>query len=79
MIVYSNTSLWLEITWTIFQYVIPTLQLYFMLDPYVQLDILLHDQWMTWVVNSLFAIMTIMNWDYLFGKTARYFEVISEK
>ena len=50
-----------------------------MLDPYLQVEILLHDQWTTWVANCLFAVMTIMNWDYLFGKTARYFSIESEE
>ena len=50
-----------------------------MADPYVQAEILLHDLWMTWVVNVLFTVLTIMNYDYIFGATASYFHIVSGK
>ena len=49
-----------------------------MIDPYMPATVLLNDMWMTWVANALFAVLTIMNWDYFFGKTAKYFNITSE-
>ena len=49
-----------------------------MIDPYMQANVLLHDMWMTWVANALFTVLTVMNWDYFFGKTAKYFNIASD-
>lgn len=35
--------------------------------------------WITWVANAMFTVIIMMNYDYLFGATARYFDIQSSK
>ena len=35
--------------------------------------------WLPWVLESIYAILAVMNYDYLFGKTAKYFNIESSK
>ena len=77
MINQSQTSLWFEIVWAMFQYTLPTLQLYFMFDSYAQERILTQDMWLPWVIECIFFLLSVMNYDYLYGSTAKYFDIQS--
>ena len=48
-----------------------------MIDSYAQAAILTEDMWLPWVIESIFAILTVMNYDYLYGSTAKYFDIQS--
>ena len=50
-----------------------------MFDSYAQERILTNDMWLPWVVEFIFALITIINYDYLYGTTAKYFNIQSSQ
>ena len=74
-----DTSLFLEIQFSLFCFVLPGLNIYFLIDNYMQEWLLIEQFWLVWLFAFLQASLAFMNYDFVFGVYSSYFELHTPK
>ena len=57
----------------------PIIGILYLTYPEAILEVNHHETWAIWIFDTVYAAAIFVNWDYIFGKTAAYFQIRSDK
>ena len=73
----SDTGLMLEIEWTILALAPPVISILYLTHPDAMLEVMLSANWAVWILDAVYAAFIFINWDFLYGSTAKSFRIKS--